>query len=106
VLDKYRRNVNYPFTKTLEIDLHLEELVEFPGKLEPWQKIFVQMQHFKNCLQAAIDEEEKRLVVIHGKGQGILKTEIINYLATLDDISYKDADYRTYGYGATEIIIK
>jgi dsDNA-specific endonuclease/ATPase MutS2 len=43
--------------------------------------------------------------VIHGVGNGKLKSEIIEILKTIDDISFYDASYKNYGYGATEIMI-
>lgn len=106
VLSRYTSTTKYQFEKVVEIDLHLEELVDFPTKLEDWQKLHTQMQHVKKCLNAAFDERIKRLVFIHGKGTGVLKTELRNFLSNYDDIIVKDADYREYGIGATEVIIK
>jgi len=106
VLGKYLDLNKYKYEATLEIDLHLEELVEFPGKLEDWQKLHTQMQHVKNCLDAAFDKNIQKIVFIHGVGTGVLKTELKNYLADFDNISFKAADFREYGMGATEVIIK
>lgn len=106
VLSKYRGTTKYQFEQVVEIDLHLEELVEFPSKLEDWQKLHTQIQHAKKCLNAAFDEKINRVVFIHGVGTGVLKTELLNFLANYDGIIVKDADSREYGSGATEVVIK
>lgn len=105
-LSKYIATTKYQYEKVLEIDLHLEELVEFPLKLDDWQRLHTQMQHVKKCLNAALNQRVRRMVFIHGVGQGVLKTELKNYLAQFDYLTFKDADYREYGSGATEVIIK
>ena len=42
------------------------------------------------------------LIVIHGKGEGVLKEEI-RQLLNKYPVEAKDADYRIYGLGATEV---
>lgn len=106
ILSRYTTNTKFQFEKVIEIDLHLEELVEFPMKLDDRVRLHTQIQHAKNCLEAAINQKYRKLVFIHGVGQGILKTELINFLGKYENISVKDADYREYGSGATEVTIK
>lgn len=105
-LGKYTTTTKYQFEKIIEIDLHLEELVEFPMRLDDWQRLHTQMSHAKKCLSAAFNQKIRKLVFIHGVGTGVLKTELRNYLAEFDNLSFKDADYREYGSGATEVFIK
>lgn len=106
LLSKYKDGSKFSLEGKLEIDLHLEELVEFPNKLDDWQKLHTQMQHVKKCLNAAFNENIRSLVFIHGVGTGVLKTELINFLSNYDGIIIKDADFREYGVGATEVLIK
>ncbi len=106
LLSKYIDSNKYKYESVLEIDLHLEELVEFPEKLDDWQRLHTQMQHVKNCLSAAIDENIRKIVFIHGVGTGVLKTELHNYLSGFDHLIIAAADFREYGVGATEVIIK
>ena len=106
ILSRYTGTTKYQFEKVIEIDLHLEELVEFPMKLDDWQRLHTQMQHAKKCLNAAINQRIRKLVFIHGVGQGVLKTELCNYLSTHEQLSFKDANYREYGSVATEVFIK
>lgn len=106
VLGKYLDANKYKHESILEVDLHLEKLVEFPGKLEDWQRLHTQMQHVKNCLSAAKAKNIRRIVFIHGVGTGVLKTELHNYISGFDELYVKEADFREYGVGATEVIIK
>lgn len=106
ILSKYVTNTKYQYEKIVEIDLHLEELVEFPMRLDDWQRLHTQMQHVKKCMEAALNQRFRKLVFIHGVGQGVLKSEIRSYLAQFENIVVKDADYREYGSGATEVVIK
>jgi len=105
VLNKYVKTTKFQYEKVVEVDLHLEELVEFPQRLDDWQKLHTQMQHLKKCLEAALSENLKKIVFIHGVGTGVLKTEIRNYLANYPKLIVKDADVREYGVGATEVLI-
>lgn len=105
-LSKYLSHSKYKSERVLEVDLHLEELVEFPNKLDDWQKLHTQMLHVKKCLNAAFNENVKRIVFIHGVGTGVLRTELLNFLSDYEDIIIRDADYREYGIGATEVVIK
>lgn len=106
ILSRYTTNTKYQFEKVIEIDLHLEELVEYPLKLDDWQRLHTQMQHAKKCLDAAINQHVRKLIFIHGVGTGVLKSELRNYLARFENIIAKDADFREYGAGATEVTIK
>ncbi len=105
-ISRYTATTKYQFEKVAEIDLHLEELVEFPNKLDDWQKLHTQLQHVKKCISAAQEANVRRLVFIHGKGTGVLKAELQSLLSNYDDLSFKDADFRDYGGGATEVYIK
>ena len=106
LLSKYTSSNKYQLEGVLEVDLHLEKLVEFPEKLDDWQRLHKQMQHVKNCLTAATEKNVRRIVFIHGVGTGVLKTELHNYLAKFDYLSVSEGDFREYGVGATEVIIK
>ncbi len=106
LLEKYKKSNKFKYENTIEVDLHLEELVEFPTRLEDWQKLYTQLQHVKKCIEAAQNEKISRIIFIHGKGTGVLKTELRNLVSNTYELSYCDADYRAYSTGATEVVIK
>ena len=68
-----------------------------------------QMQTCRMFIERAIRLKAKKAVLIHGKGEGVLKNEIYTYLDRLENakhirIEFYEASYATYGVGgATEV---
>lgn len=89
----------------MEVDLHIEELLENYGNMSNGEIIQVQLRHFQNTLDEAILNNMTRIIFIHGVGTGRLKNEIHTILKSLDGIRFCDASYQRYGYGATEVTI-
>ena len=89
-----------------EIDLHIEQLVDNPKAFTPAEMLDIQMGRFTNALEEAIRKRIKRIVFIHGVGNGRLRLEIKR---TLDKkypkLRYQDASFKEYGYGATMIMV-
>src|SRR5690349_3281781 len=50
----------------MEIDLHLEKLVENEERLTDGEKLTFQLEYFERMLNTAIRLRKRRLVVIHG----------------------------------------
>lgn len=88
-----------------EVDLHIESILEDYKDLSPGEIIQAQMGRFETSLTTAILHNTRKIVFIHGIGNGKLKHEIRK---TLDrkypDLRYQDASFREYGYGATMVI--
>lgn len=90
-----------------EIDLHIEELIDTHRGMSNSQILSVQMANFNRELNVAIRQGSKKLVAIHGVGEGVLRAEIrkeIHY--NYPEFQTHDANYNKYGYGATEILLK
>ena len=101
---KSRSLVSY-VKEEVEIDLHIEELIDSHRGMSNAEILSVQMANFKRELNVAIRRKAKRMIVIHGVGEGRLKSEIIRELSEhYPNFEFHDASYRKYGYGATEII--
>lgn len=88
-----------------EVDLHIHELVDSYKHLSNAQILSIQMDHMQQKLNKAITNRVKKIIFIHGVGNGVLKSEIIKVLKTYDHIAYYDAKYNRYGFGATEVSI-
>lgn len=86
-----------------EVDLHVEELVESHSNLSNTEILRKQMSALKNTIKDARKKNVGRVIAIHGKGEGVLKSEITTYLAQQEGVEFFDADFREYGKGATEI---
>lgn len=90
----------------LEVDLHIENLVDHPKKLSNGEIVEIQLRMFERMLQKAIEQKKRRAIFIHGVGQGVLRAEIRQLLEFYPNVDFHDASYQLYGYGATEVIIR
>lgn len=108
LLGEYKKGGNRNTKKNefvREVDLHIYELIDSTRGMTNGEILSIQLEHFKKCLAKAIQNREKKIVFIHGVGEGILKGEIRAQLAKYDGISFEDASYSLYGKGATEVSI-
>ena len=89
-----------------EVDLHIEELIDNLKGLSNAEIIQIQLKHFQSKLDSAIANNVKKIVFIHGVGNGRLKHEVRSLLSTYQGVSFRDASFQRYGFGATEVLIK
>ena len=88
----------------MEVDLHIHELVDDQRGLPDRAKLAIQMDHFDRMMDIAKREKLRRIVFIHGVGQGVLRHQIRTTLEQHHpDCSYREGDPRKYGSGATEV---
>lgn len=88
----------------MEVDLHIHELVDDQRGLPDRTKLAIQMDHFDRMMDIAKREKLRRIVFIHGVGQGVLRHQIRTSLDQHHpDCTYREGDPRKYGSGATEV---
>lgn len=97
--DKKARSIN-------EIDLHIENLSNNYSKLSNGEIVQIQLKEAKDFLDRSMIEGKKEIVMIHGVGNGRLKSEIRKILKGYYGIRFEDADFRKYGEGATLVYLK
>lgn len=91
----------------LEVDLHINELLDTTAGLSNQDMLDYQMKKFHEVMTENKASKNRKIVFIHGKGDGVLKSEIIKTLKKNYKKSYyQDASFQEYGYGATMVIIK
>ena len=88
-----------------EIDLHIEELIDDHTGLTNTEIVTIQLNYFRKCLDESILNNKRKIIFIHGVGKGTLKSEMDKILKTYENITFCDASYARYGFGATEVII-
>ena len=88
---------------TLEVDLHIEKLVPNKNSLSNYDILNIQMDAAKRQMDFAIRNRIPKLVLIHGVGEGVLKSELEFLLRKYENISVQEANYQKYGQGATEV---
>lgn len=87
-----------------EIDLHIHELVDDETGLTPGDILDIQVKRFKKEMEQAILDRVKKIVFIHGVGQGVLKMKIRTILdRDYRKYQYQDASFAKYKFGATLI---
>ena len=90
----------------VEIDLHIHELLEDTRGLTNHEILEVQLGRFRNELETAIANGTRKIVFIHGNGNGTLKQELRQELSNkYKKYSFQDASFKEYGYGATMVIL-
>jgi len=90
-----------------EIDLHIQELTDDYSNLSNAEILDIQMSRFTTALEGAILAGTRRIVFIHGVGNGRLKHEILKTLnRKYPKLRYQDASFKKYGYGATLVMLK
>ena len=90
----------------VEVDLHINELLDSVSGMSPGEMKDYQLNVFRKVMEAHKAEKGRKIVFIHGKGDGILRNSIISELKSkYKNCTYQDASFREYGFGATMVIV-
>jgi hypothetical protein len=92
--------------KEAVVDLHIEELDDNPQKLDPSKILRIQLDYFKRCIESAVKENFHKITFIHGVGNGVLKSAIIDKLKEYEKAETHLASIAKFGVGAIDVIIK
>jgi hypothetical protein len=96
-----------PTVQTLEVDLHINQLLDSTSGLSNADMINCQLSKFHEVMKANSSKKGQKIVFIHGKGEGVLRAAMEKELKTVYKrfCRFQDASFREYGYGATMITI-
>lgn len=104
--DKSARFKKRPAPVTVEVDLHIEQLLDTWSGMNNHEIVTYQLGHFRKELESAIKNKVSRIIFIHGVGNGSLKLQLRKQLDDLYPfLIYQDASYAEYGFGATMVIL-
>jgi hypothetical protein len=90
---------------TIEIDLHINQLVESVIGLSNAEILQIQMDVFHKTMTNAIMNKAGKVILIHGIGNGTLKSALRESLDVQYKLNYEDASFKEYGFGATMVIL-
>ena len=93
------------FEPTMEVDLHINQLVKSPKGMSNHDMLTLQLDTAKRQLDYAISKRIQKIVFIHGVGEGVLKVELEYLFGRYNNVKFYDANYQKYGLGATEVYI-
>jgi hypothetical protein len=91
----------------LVVDLHIGELLDTTRGMSNAEILNYQIDAFRKVMDANLRNVGKKIVFIHGKGEGVLRQALmkeLNYRYKGHDV--QDASFREYGYGATQVTIR
>ena len=88
---------------TPEIDLHIEKFLENSSHLSAHEKFLFQLDTFKKFTNKMLTERQSKFVVIHGAGEGKLKSEIQSLLQSKKGFRMHDKHISNGKVGASLI---
>jgi hypothetical protein len=112
IREKESKNIKTPNQlktkdQILEIDLHINELIDSVTGLSNADILEFQLNKFHEVLRENEQKKDQRIVFIHGIGNGTLKKKIHEELRRKYKKHYQqDASFKEYGWGATMVTIK
>ena len=91
----------------LEVDLHIHALLDDTTGMGNAEMLNYQLDVFRATLDEYSTQKGKRIVFIHGKGDGVLRRALLDELKRkYKNYTSQDASFREYGYGATMVTIR
>jgi dsDNA-specific endonuclease/ATPase MutS2 len=99
------KKVKERFEPTMEVDLHIHQLTDKPGRMSNHEMLTLQLDTARKQLEFAIRKRIQKVVFIHGVGEGVLRIELEYLFGRYNNVKFYDANYQKYGSGATEVYI-
>ena len=88
-------------------DLHIAELLDNLSGLSNTDMLNVQLDKFREVMDANKKKLGQKIVFIHGKGEGVLRRALLDELKRKwPHCAVQDASFQEYGFGATQVTIK
>ena len=86
-----------------EVDLHIHHLTPSARGMTNYDMLNLQLDTARRQLEFAVKKRIPKIVFIHGVGEGVLRQELETLFGRYNNVKFYDADYKTYGLGATEV---
>lgn len=100
-------NVDKSLSNVIEVDLHIDKLLDSTQGMGNKEMLDYQLDVFVSTLEKYKLRRGKKIVFIHGKGDGVLRQRMLWTLQTkFKRFGHQDASFKKYGYGATMVTIK
>lgn len=104
-----KQSVSQPAPKLdepLVVDLHIDELLDDTTGMGNAEILRYQLDKFNEVMQQHLKHPGRKIVFIHGKGEGVLRNKIEGELRyRYKHCRYQDASFKEYSYGATQVTI-
>jgi len=91
----------------LEEDLHIDALLDNTAGMSPADMLEHQVSTFRKVLEEHRGQHGMRMVFIHGKGDGVLRSALQKELSRQRSLYvWQDASFQRYGFGAMLVIVR
>jgi hypothetical protein len=96
-----------PVGEIMEVDLHINRLLDTTSGMSNADILNYQLSKFHEIMKASSSRKGRKIVFIHGKGEGVLRAALEKELKTTykQHARFQDASFREYGFGATMVIV-
>ena len=95
--------------EVMVVDLHLDKIrLKYPAarNIPDEDALYVQLDVFGKSMAEAFRKGVRTVVLIHGNGRGILRSELLRRLREYPGVMVRDASMLRYGSGALEVVIR
>lgn len=90
----------------VEVDLHAEQILDSTHGLTNTDILMMQIKTFHDTMRQYAKDKGRRIVFIHGKGEGVLRSALLKELKNhYRHCTHQDASFREYGFGATMVTV-
>ena len=91
----------------IEVDLHIHQLLDSTAGMSNADMLIVQLDKFRQTMEDNKNKKGQKIVFIHGKGEGVLRSAILSELKLkYKDFPVQDASFKEYGFGATMVTVR
>lgn len=91
----------------IEVDLHINELLDTTASMSVAEIKAYQLKVFHQTMEEHKKDKGRRIVFIHGNGDGVLRKAILDELKRCyKTCTWQDASFQQYGFGATIVTIR
>ena len=100
------KNTSKKHTQNIKtIDLHFDKLVSNPKNYESWERFFIQKEKLVDALEYCKANFIKKLIVIHGIGDGVLQDLVYEVLRGYPHIECEENEFFKHQSGSIEVRI-
>lgn len=91
----------------VEVDLHIHQLLDNMNGMDNASMLQYQLKIYRETMENYRGAKGQRIVLIHGKGEGVLRKAIVDDLKLhYPKFDVQDASFQQYGFGATMVTIR
>lgn len=91
----------------VEVDLHIAQLLDTTAGMDNAAILEYQMNVVRQTLDKYKGKRGRKIVFIHGKGEGVLRSAVLKELKMKHPTyTVQDASFCEYGFGATLVVIR